>query len=780
MTWFSNPLIMKRLAQSYVEVRSFVTQLPLLIDGTEFEIFEKDVLGQGAYGVLYRGRERSSSRSVAVRVLPASGPAAAALLPKLRAHKDRLAALENDGIVPIVGSGEWRGKVFYAMELVQGESLASCISQAHRFTTDEIIHVAEGVVGGLRAAWKSGLAPCGIKPTNVFLSAAGAVRVTDVGLASGLSEAIQVPVARWQGRYVAPEQISGDPADVRSDLYSVGVMLYELATRKLPFDGYDSATSFYYQLLHVDPASPRELGASIPRELERVVLRCLAKAPSDRYQDPDEFLEDLQAVRRRQGSSSNVAGLPEDDPGDFDIDEDQVIGEGGMGILYRARQHSLGRPVAVKVIRDVFTASPEFVQRFRQEAELLAQVNHPNVVQVFGTGTWHGRLFYAMELVEGQDVATRLREKQRFSSEEVLHIAEGVARALAAAWKFRIVHRDIKPSNILLTPDGSVKVADFGLAKSLRIPKSDSRLIAGTSEYISPEQGMGKAVDIRSDIYSLGVVLYELLMGRPPFKSDGSFTFVVYQHVHSAPPALEPLTGTIPVSVKEIIQKCLEKKPDNRFQSPEELLSALVRARGLIRPAAKTGEAAPPVPAGEWAWRTRTVALALVMLCGVACALFAVLYRPTATPAPAPAVEAGEFTLLLGMGDYQEAARAAEARWGRGSKEHQAVLARLAESVRQASDLEATEALRARNWRTASEALAKARVGAPAGRLLELDAALKLSNDLFRANQLEERQNHSEALQIYLRYTGSAPMLRDYLRERIDRCRVAIDHESRK
>jgi len=760
-----------------------VTQSPLLIDGTEFEIFEKEILGQGVHGVLYRGRERSSARSVAVRVLSAAAAAAPALLAKLKNHKDRLAPLEAEGIVPILGSGEWKGKVFYAMEFVQGESLASCIGQSHRFTTDEIIHVAEGVVGGLRAAWKTGLAPCGIKPTNVFLSATGAVRVADVGLAQGLSEWIQVPIARWQGRYVAPEQISGDPADVRSDLYSIGVMLYELATRKLPFDGYDSATSFYYQLLHVDPPSPRELGASIPRELERVVLRCLAKAPSDRYQDPDEFLEDLQAVRRRQGSSSHVAGLPEDDTGDFDIDEDQVIGEGGMGILYRARQHSLGRPVAVKVIRDVFTASPEFVQRFRQEAELLAQVNHPNVVQVFGTGTWHGRLFYAMELVEGQDVATRLREKQNFSSEEVLHIAKGVARALAAAWKFRIVHRDIKPSNILLTPDGSIKVADFGLAKSLRIPKSDSRLIAGTSEYISPEQGMGKAVDIRSDIYSLGVVLYELLMGRPPFKSDGSFTFVVYQHVHSAPPALELLTGTIPAPVKEIIQKCLEKKPDNRYQSPEDLLAALVKARVAIRPAAKPGAAPAPVAGSkDWAWRVRTVVLLLVMLAGAACALFAVLHRPGISPASEapPANDHAPYTLLLGMGDYLEAAKVAEARWGRESQEFQTAMARAEESVRQVSDLRAREALRDRDWKSAADALEKARIGAGADRIRELDAALRMSKDLLRAEKLEETQYHADALKLYSRYLDQTPPLRDFLLQRISRCKMAIEHDSRK
>ena len=668
--------------------------------------------------------------------------------------------------MPILGTGEWRGKAFYAMDLVQGESLASCMGQAHRFTTDEIIHVAEGIVGGLKAAWKSGLAPCGLKPSNVFLTSSGAVRLADLGLAQGLSEAIRIPMARWQGRYVSPELVSGEPADVRSDIYSFGVMMYELSTRKLPFEGYDSATSFYYQLLHVDPAAPRELGASIPRELERVILRCLAKAPSDRYQDPDDLIEDLRAVRRRQGSSAKLADLPEDDTGDFDIYEDQVIGEGGMGILYRARQHSLGRTVAVKVIRDVFTASPEFVQRFRQE--------------VFGTGTWHGRLFYAMELVEGQDVATRLRDKQRFTPEEVLHVADGVVKALAAGWKYRIVHRDIKPSNILLTPDGNVKVADFGLAKSLRIPKSDSRLIAGTSEYISPEQGMGKAVDIRSDIYSLGVVLYELLMGRPPFKSDGSFTFVVYQHVHSTPPALGPLTGdgAIPPAVKDLIQKCLEKKPENRFQSPEELLSVIVKARAALRPAAKTGAAgAPPAPSAwiERNWRARAVTLILVMLVGAACAIFAVLNRHSPTVAPSSGVSGGDFELLMGVGDFQEAVNIAERRWGRGSKEYQSAVRRQSDSLREESELRARDALRRRDWRGAAEALTQAAPGAGAERGRELRAAQRLTRDLAQAQELEDKGKTAEALEIYRRYADRVPALNDYLKERVVRLQDALE-----
>lgn len=763
-----------------------MAQTSVLIEGTEFEIVEQDILGHGAYGYLYRGHERSTDRDVAVRILtPPGADSAGSLLSQVRRLGESLASLESYGVVPIMGSGEWRGKVFYAMELLIGESLATCIAQSHRFTTDEIIHVAEGIAGGLRMAWKNGLAPCGIKPTNVFLTTQGAIRMADLGLPKFLSESIQVSMARALGRYVAPEQVFGEPADIRSDLYSLGVILYELATRKLPFEGYDSTTSFYYQLLHVDPAAPRELGASIPRELERVVMRCLAKSPSDRYQTPDELLEDLQAIRRRQDSPKSVSGVIEDDPGDFDIYEDQVIGEGGMGILYRGRQHSLGRPVAVKVIRDIFTASPEFVQRFRQEAELLAQVNHPNVVQVFGTGTWRGRLFYAMELVEGQDIATRLREKLHFSHDEVLHIAEGVARALAAAWKFRIVHRDIKPSNILLTPDGSVKVADFGLAKSLRITKSDSRLIAGTSEYISPEQGMGRSVDIRSDLYSLGVVLYELLMGRPPFKSDGSFTFVVYQHVHSAPPPLEPMTGSaaIPGAVKEIIQKCLEKKPENRFQTPEEMLSAVVKARGAIAPRHKPvtlrsptanpamGVQAPLISSVGGPYRAS--ALIMVMLLGAGCALFAVLRRRG--PDSVPAARSGEFAIFMGIGDYDSAMRFAENRWGTSSREYRSAAAGRTAAVRLSCELRAQEALHRHDWKGASKALEEALAGAGPDHDAQVRSALQMIQELDRAHEMERIGNYREAIEIYRKWSHQAPFLEPYFQACIARLQREVE-----
>src|SRR5690349_24306922 len=176
---------------------------------------------------------------------------------------------------------------------------------------------------------------------------------------------------------------------------------------------------------------------------------------------------------------------------DYEIHEDQVLGEGGMGTVCRGRQISLDRPVAIKIIRHHLTETPTYVERFRREAELLGQVIDGHVVQVFGAGEFKGRLFYAMEYIEGEDLASRLARGEVFSLEDILRIAHGVGSALKAAWKYQIVHRDIKPSNILITSDARVKVADFGLARSLASAPAHTMTIAGTAKYLSPEQGMG-------------------------------------------------------------------------------------------------------------------------------------------------------------------------------------------------------------------------------------------------------------------------------------------------
>lgn len=260
--------------------------------------------------------------------------------------------------------------------------------------------------------------------------------------------------------------------------------------------------------------------------------------------------------------------------GDFEINFERLLGRGGMGAVYMGRQISLDRPSAIKILKQDLTSNPEFVQRFHREAALLARLVDNHVVQIFGAGEADGQHYYAMEYVEGEDYASMVRKGHKFTMEEVLRVGESVGLALQAAWRHRIIHRDIKPSNILLTKDQQTKVMDFGLAKNPESDLTQSEVIMGTAKYMSPEQATGGACDIRSDLYSLGVVLYELAAGQPPFVGEGA-TAIMYQHVHKQAPPPRQINPTIPEAIEALILRLLQKDPDARYATPEALVSAI-------------------------------------------------------------------------------------------------------------------------------------------------------------------------------------------------------------
>jgi serine/threonine protein kinase/formylglycine-generating enzyme required for sulfatase activity len=260
--------------------------------------------------------------------------------------------------------------------------------------------------------------------------------------------------------------------------------------------------------------------------------------------------------------------------GDFEINFERLLGRGGMGAVYIGRQISLDRPAAIKILKQDLTSNPEFVKRFNREAALLARLVDNHVVQIFGAGEAEGHHYYAMEYVEGEDYASMVRKGRRFTMEEVLKVGESVGLALQAAWRHRIIHRDIKPSNILLTKDNETKVMDFGLAKNPESDLTQSEVIMGTAKYMSPEQATGGACDIRSDLYALGVVLYELAAGQPPFTGEGA-TAIMYQHVHKQPAPPRTINPAIPDAVERMILRLLQKDPDARYATPEALVSSI-------------------------------------------------------------------------------------------------------------------------------------------------------------------------------------------------------------
>jgi len=264
--------------------------------------------------------------------------------------------------------------------------------------------------------------------------------------------------------------------------------------------------------------------------------------------------------------------------GDFTIVK--KIGEGGMGTVYMARQESLERIVALKILPRQFAENPEFVERFRREARAAASLVHTNVVQIYHVGEERGVHYFAMEYVEGQSLEAMLADGRGFAVDQALDIVMHVAKALEVAAEKGIVHRDIKPANVMIDRKGVIKVMDFGLAKPTGEVNDITQpgLVIGTPSYMSPEQGQGSEVDCRSDIYALGTVLYKLLTGEVPFTGDNPGT-VIYKHLHEAPKPPSELDPKIPAKVDGLVLKCLAKKPEERFATPAELLAAIARVR---------------------------------------------------------------------------------------------------------------------------------------------------------------------------------------------------------
>ncbi|MDO5303743.1 MAG: Stk1 family PASTA domain-containing Ser/Thr kinase [Clostridia bacterium] len=252
------------------------------------------------------------------------------------------------------------------------------------------------------------------------------------------------------------------------------------------------------------------------------------------------------------------------------------IGEGGMAVVYKAKDRLLNRYIAVKILRPEFTKDVQFVENFRRESQAAAGLQHPNIVSVYDVGTEGNIHYIVMELIDGRPLSEIIKEQAPMNYKEVVDIAKQVAAALSIAHKNHIIHRDVKPHNIMITTDGIAKLADFGIAKAV----SDSTMVSETSKiigsvhYFSPEQARGAYVDERSDIYSLGIVMYEMLTGKVPFDGDNPVQ-VALMHINNEITPPSKLVHGIPPALEKLVMKATDKYQTNRYSSAEELLSAL-------------------------------------------------------------------------------------------------------------------------------------------------------------------------------------------------------------
>ncbi len=334
------------------------------------------------------------------------------------------------------------------------------------------------------------------------------------------------------------------------------------------------------------------------------------------------------------------------------------LGQGGMAEVFRGRDTRLGRDVAIKILRSELAGDPTFLARFRREAQAAASLNHPNIVSVYDTGDGSGTPFIVMEYVEGRTLREIIRTQGRMLPQRALEIVADVCAALEHAHEQGIVHRDIKPGNVMLTANGTVKVMDFGIARAITGSAStmtQTAAVIGTAQYLSPEQARGEHVDARSDVYSTGCLLYELLTHQPPFTGDSPIA-VAYQHVREDPTLPSVLNPDIEPAAESVVMKAMAKNPGNRYQTAGEMRDDILRAAAgrpvratpilsaadttLLTPAASTAVLGPIAPErrGRRGWAYAGLALATVVVFLLSLLLVKSLFKGGGTQVAVPDV----------------------------------------------------------------------------------------------------------------------------------------------
>ncbi len=312
----------------------------------------------------------------------------------------------------------------------------------------------------------------------------------------------------------------------------------------------------------------------------------------------------------------------------------ELAGTGGMSSVYRAHDRLLERTVALKVLHQQYASDEDYVERFRREARSVATLSHPNIVSVIDRGEHEGRQFIVFEYVEGENLKRLIERRGPAPVATALELAMQIARGLSFAHQQGLVHRDVKPQNVLMNGDGQAKVTDFGIARSLDVKHGMTKTgtVLGTSDYIAPEQAQGQPVDEHTDVYSLGVVLYEMLLNEVPFPGE-NFVAVAMRHINEDPPSIRDKRPDVPVRVEAAVHRAMAKDPEARFQTMAEFCQELEACLAEEQGTQVVARAVPPRrPArrrrrGLSPWPLILVLLALIAI-GAVVAYFAVHGAP--------------------------------------------------------------------------------------------------------------------------------------------------------
>jgi serine/threonine protein kinase/Tol biopolymer transport system component len=567
---------------------------------SRYEIVE--VLERGETTV-YKARGLRDGELVALEVLPAArNPLATEATERFRRETGLAAGLGHPHICPVLDVGETSdGAVFVTRSLDHGETLRSRIERGP-LPPEHAVGLASQVAAALGRAHEQGIVHRDLRPANILVGVGGQVRVSGFGFYWLLPPDGSCPAAI--AAYRSPELLSGAVADARADIWSLGVLLYQMVTGRHPFRGGDR-NALEAAILERDPEPMTAVNPGLPAELQDIVARSLSKDPAGRPPRMDDLLVVLrgmlaggltdvdstvvQVPRGLRDPLSTLAspaspargrpGSPDDRLEGSTVSQYRILGllgGGSMGTVYRAEDTRLRRIVALKFLPPELTRDPVAKARFFQEAQAASALDHPNICTIHEVGeAGDGSLYLAMASYDGETVRSRLA-RGPLPVALAVEIARQAALGLAKAHRSGIVHRDIKPANLIVTVDGVVKILDFGVAK-LRGPGGVSLAgsFLGTPAYMSPEQARGEEVDPRADVWSLGVVLYEMLAGVRPFKGGDDLTSVLRSLLEDRPEPLSRLRPEVPPELERIVARMLARSPAGRHPSAADVAADL-------------------------------------------------------------------------------------------------------------------------------------------------------------------------------------------------------------
>lgn len=493
---------------------------------------------------------------------------------------EALAQLDHPAIRHVYDAGIVGEIAFRAGSWIEGESAYAAVQRGPR-PIPTVHSLARDILTALDHTHSRGILVRRIVPASLLLGPTGRGTVTDLRYCSYTLTDVPAGHEPTGLEFMAPEVRDGGRGDPASDVFTAGAILYYAITgREPPFD----------------PARverPSLLRPTCPKALDRILLRALRAAPDDRYLTPAEMLEDF-------ASDAGTFESPSVSPGENLLQQDtehwekrlrralgddyelfEALGAGGFGRVYRVRDLHLEREVALKVLHPYLTAEPPVVERFRREAQLAARLHHPNIVEIYDIAGRAGLLWYTMEYVQGPNLAQLVDREGPLPLDLVLRLLHQALLALAQAHGAGLVHRDIKPENLLLAPDGTLRITDFGLALALR---GEGRFggatsQSGTPQFASPEQLLGERVDQRSDFYSLAAVAYFVLLGETPFPG-GTPEQILARQTADRFPALHARRPEVSEALEAVLQRALRNEVEARYPSAAEFRQAIQRAMG--------------------------------------------------------------------------------------------------------------------------------------------------------------------------------------------------------